>query len=113
MQSYKVCSTLTNIWDSITAYCTKRALLTLEHNHPIGNSVKVMVDVGLLLNSLTSNETRIGEWLNVMGYITSNPVPKSNLANREIGVQAIVLWSANTFDLVGYERSLDSKKKET
>lgn len=104
----------TDITNSVTAYCTKTGVLTLQHDHPPKNLARAMVDVGLLLNSLASNETQIGEWVNVMGYVTSclNQQLKGpgGSGNREINIQAIVLWSAKAFDLQGYERSLDEKK---
>jgi hypothetical protein len=95
----------------VSKYSTNTAVLTLEHNHPPNNSVKALVDVRLLLNTLKSNETSIGEWVNVMGYVTSERIqgPPVN-PKSEIKIQAIVLWSANSFNLEGYENSLDQKK---
>lgn len=88
----------------------KTAVLTLEHDHPPGNLLRVLVDVRLLVSTLKSNETQIGEWVHVMGYITSdqkhNRTPDARL---EIGVQAVVLWSAGPFSLTGYEKSLDQR----
>jgi hypothetical protein len=73
-----------------------------------------LVDVGLLLNSLASNETQIGEWVNVMGYIaSSSSQQKQSTSQRDVGIQAIVLWSSKAFDLAGYERSLDQRKIDT
>jgi len=70
-----------------------------------------MVDVRLLLNTLKSNETSIGEWVNVMGYVTSEQTQGRAVSPKpEIKIQAIVLWSANSFNLEGYEKSLDQKK---
>ncbi|KAH7407791.1 CST complex subunit Ten1 [Cadophora sp. MPI-SDFR-AT-0126] len=94
----------------VTGYSTKIATLTVEHNHPPGNALKAQVDVNLLITTLKSNETQIGEWVNVMGYITSSQKQKVNGEDKvEIGVQALVLWSAGPFNLAGYENSLDEK----
>ncbi|KAK0107058.1 hypothetical protein ONS95_003768 [Cadophora gregata] len=95
---------------SVTNYSTKTATLTLEHNHPLGNTIKAQVDVNLLVTTLKSNETQIGEWVNVMGYITGGQKHKvGGEQNVEIGVQALVLWSAGPINLAGYEKSLDEK----
>jgi len=94
----------------VTNYSTKEATLTLEHNHPPGNALKAQVDVKLLITTLKSNETHIGEWVNVMGYITGGQKEKVNDEEKvQIGVQALVLWSAGPFSLAGYEKSLDEK----
>ena len=103
-----ICSTF-----SVTDYSPKSALLTLEHNHPPGNILKVHVDVKLLLNSLKSHQTQIGEWLNVMGYIErrkKQSTPKTD--EGDIHVQALVLWSSGPFNLEGYEKSLGRKIAE-
>ena len=96
--------------NSVTNYSTKTATLTLEHNHPPGNAFKAQVDVKLLITTLKSNETHIGEWVNVMGYITGGQKEKVNGEEKiQISVQALVLWSTGPFSLVGYEKSFDEK----
>jgi hypothetical protein len=95
---------------SVTKYSTKTAMMTLEHNHPPGNSLKALVDVNLLLNTLKSNETQIGEWVNVIGYIER--MKKQNTPSNddlEVQAQALVLWTSGPFDLQAYERSVDRK----
>jgi hypothetical protein len=95
---------------------TKTALLTLEHNHPPGNKLKALVDIELLVTTLKSSETRIGEWVNVIGYIRS---PQKSQINRpddvqlQVQVQAILLWSSGPLKLDGYERSLDQQRADT
>jgi hypothetical protein len=85
------------------------ATLTLEHDFPSGSIHKALVDVNLLLSNLQSTDTRIGEWVNVMGYITAPPSnqhrnPEDRKTN--IFVQAIVLWSAGGVKLDEYENVL-------
>jgi hypothetical protein len=91
----------------------KTAILTLEHNHPAGNKLRALIDVRLLLNTMKSNETRIGEWLNVIGYVMASETVRTNGPHRNtqeaIPVQAIVLWSAGPLKLDGYQRSLDQQ----
>ncbi len=59
---------------------------------------------------MKSTETQIGEWVNVMGYITDNQ--RQDLTTdeeSEIGIQALVLWPAGPFNLASYEMSLHQK----
>jgi hypothetical protein len=67
------------------------------------------VDVNLLLGTLHSTDTRVGEWVNVMGYIrvpSSKQDPRSEDKQANISVQAIVLWSAGSVKLDEYEKFL-------
>lgn len=96
----------------MTNYSTKTAILTLEHNHPQGNLVKALVDVKLLASTLKSNETRVGEWVNAIGYVVaqqSNGAEKTSVLQPTVLIQAIVLWSCGPLKLDGYERSLDKQ----
>ncbi|KXH39502.1 hypothetical protein CNYM01_10632 [Colletotrichum nymphaeae SA-01] len=93
----------------VTAYSTHSAVLTLEHSFPKGSDISVLVDVQLLLSTMTSNQTRIGEWVNVVGYLT--PAPPGTRAKgtthepRIAAVQALMLWSAGPLNLQRYEAS--------
>ncbi|KAI1189136.1 CST complex subunit Ten1 [Nemania serpens] len=102
----------------ITAYSTHTAQVTLKHNYPRGNGhVEALVDVNLLLQTLNSEQTDIGQWVNVIGYLTFiNPaVPlaaidprhpsRSNTVTR-VGVQALIFWIARDLDLGTYEKSM-------
>jgi len=94
----------------VTRYSIASAILTLEHDHPLGNTSKALVDVELLLNCLRSNDTRIGEWVNVMGYISTEQGRKPNHPygiGLNVFIQAIALWSSGPFTLREYEKSLD------
>jgi len=69
------------------------------------------VDVKLLLESLKSEQTRIGEWVNVIGYITAILLPKTGhnslgCENARVDVQALLLWSAGPIDTQRYEASV-------
>lgn len=107
----------------MSSYTTKSATLTLKHNHPprqVGQAekpIKVQVDVRLLLTTMKAKETQVGEWVNVIGYITANPntTPKGDKLSEgasDLQVQALILWSAGSFDLHGYEQSLDHQRKD-
>lgn len=93
----------------MTGYDKKSAILTLEHNFPVDNGIKASVNVQLLLNILKSHETRIGEWVNIVGYIVDKDGQqgtKNRVPTTEISVQAIVLWSSGAIQLDAYERSI-------
>jgi hypothetical protein len=67
------------------------------------------VDVNLLLGTLHSTDTQLGEWVNVMGYITgplSSQHRNSEDKKANAFVQAIVLWSAGSVKLNEYENFL-------
>ncbi|TVY83216.1 hypothetical protein LSUE1_G005011 [Lachnellula suecica] len=93
-------------------YVTKTGILTLEHNHPQGQPLKALVNIDLILSTIKSHETRVGEWVNVMGYIHADSQSNSKHPGANdsvVQVQALVLWSSGPFDLQAYERSLDEQ----
>ncbi|PQE14946.1 telomere length regulation ten1 protein [Rutstroemia sp. NJR-2017a WRK4] len=99
----------------VTSYNRKSAILTLEHNFPVGNLLKAEVNIQLLIGGLTSQETRVGEWVNVMGYIESIDQVRSTRSfdsNFVVPVQAVVLWPSGPIHLDLYERSLTSHDQE-
>jgi hypothetical protein len=98
--------------DSVIKYDISSAILTLEHKYPPGSVQKALVDVKLLLSTLKSTDTRIGEWVNVMGYITATPSTQrlgTEQTKSTTSVQAIVLWSAGSVRLEEYEKSLSDQ----
>jgi hypothetical protein len=53
----------------------------------------------------------VGEWVNVISYVTAvSSATQCSDKSSNVQVQAIVLWSAGSFDLHNYERSLDRQK---
>ncbi|KAK1584830.1 CST complex subunit Ten1 [Colletotrichum navitas] len=91
----------------VTSYSTHSAVLTLEHSFPKGSHVTALVDVQLLLGTIKPNQTQIGEWVNVVGYVT--PLPPGTRAKgttgepRKAAIQALMLWSTGPLDLQRYE----------
>lgn len=85
------------------------AHLTLQHGFPKGSSIKALVDVRLLLERLTAEQTSVGEWVNVIGYICpapSAPMKKSSSRRTEasaVHIQALMLWSAGPLGISKYE----------
>jgi hypothetical protein len=97
----------------VTSYSTSAARLALGHLYPKDNTVTASVDVSLLLESLTDEKTRVGEYVNVIGYITEQKTTRHKKSpyqeSKQVGVQAIVLWSTGPMDLQKYERLLSPK----
>ncbi|KAI3342496.1 CST complex subunit Ten1 [Ustulina deusta] len=92
----------------VTGYSTHSAQVTLQHRYPKeGGDVEALVDVNLLLETLKSEQTDVGQWVHVIGYLTSvnQNSPRSKTASR-IGVQALILWIAQDLDLGAYEKSM-------
>lgn len=103
----------TNVVTSVTGYSTHSAILTLQHEYPRGTRVKVNTDVALLLQKLNAEQTNVGQWVHVIGYITSvkQALTKATMGSHtaNIGVQALVLWIAEDLDIASYEHALVSK----
>lgn len=98
---------------SVTKYCTNTSTLTLEHDHPVGNGLKVAVNVEIILEHLKADQVRVGEWIHVIGYVRSNQSDEAleTLGHtRGVSIQALLLWSAGPFRLKAYEDVLDGQK---
>lgn len=99
--------------NSVTAYSTASGTLTLQHQFPQDSDVRALVDVRLLLETISAEQTSVGQWVNVIGYITSPPsapVKKSTKMDAPtVLVQALVLWSTGSLDIGRYEACLTSK----
>ncbi|KAL2190921.1 hypothetical protein L209DRAFT_760719 [Thermothelomyces heterothallicus CBS 203.75] len=96
----------------VTSYIPASGVLALEHRLPEeARSVHALVDVNLVLESLGPEQTRVGEWVNVIGYIT-DIAPLADRGNESapgtqiVHAQAVLLWSAGPFDIRRYEASL-------
>lgn len=99
--------------NSVTAYSTATASLTLEHLYPEGTNVVVSVDVQLLLQTLEPGITMVGEWVNVIGYVVEQP-NKGRRGKRSdaIGacVQALVMWPTGPLDIQRYEATFEGER---
>jgi len=73
------------------------------------------VDVRLVLGALQSEMTRVGEWLNVIGYVTARcGTPEPGLdaaveAPEAAHVQALAVWPTGPLDVQRYERTFGEK----
>lgn len=115
----------------ITDYNQATGCLALQHAYPPPPSpcLTAIVDVNILLERLKSTDTRIGEWLNVMGYVEAHPEPleeksshrrghhnhvkreerKGGKPTARVRVQAVMLWSAGAVRLAEYEKALAAR----
>ncbi|KAI1428653.1 CST complex subunit Ten1 [Xylaria sp. FL1777] len=84
------------------------ARVAVEHRCPRENDhVEAFVDVKLLLETLKSEQTDVGQWVHVIGYLSSihRNSSRSKTGPRVV-VQALILWVARDLDLGAYEKSM-------
>ncbi|KAK4177693.1 telomere capping, CST complex subunit-domain-containing protein [Triangularia setosa] len=92
---------------SVTSYSTESGVLTLQYRGCEDSQLSfALIDVNLVLQSLGGEQTRIGEWVNVIGYVTSTDSRKLDDTNPVVEVQATLLWSAGPLNLQKYEASV-------
>lgn len=104
---------LVNSIHSVTSYSIASGHLTLQHKFPKASEVRALVDVRLLLEKLTVEQTSVGQWVNVIGYISSPPSApakkqssKYKIETPVVHVQALMLWSTGPLDISRYETCL-------
>lgn len=118
----------------VTSYTLSTGTLTLQHAYPppLHPCANVQVDAKLLLENMNGTDCRVGEWVNIMGYIewgasktrapqdleegkrTRKRKPKAeDVVKRgdEVNVQAVMLWSAGAIKLGEYEKHLEDRKR--
>ncbi|CAP72813.1 uncharacterized protein PODANS_2_2430 [Podospora anserina S mat+] len=93
----------------VTSYSTESGVLTLQYRGSEDRQLTfASVDVNLVLQSLKAEQTRVGEWVNVIGYVTSTDSKKLGDTNPVVEVQATLLWSAGPLNLEKYEASVQA-----
>ena len=119
----------------VTRYTLSTGVLELQHAYatPSDTSIVASVDVNVILESLNREDTQVGAWVNVMGYVEEvakerkrergHGQGQSGSANstrdrvRErpravrVRVQAIMLWSAGGLKIGEYESTLEARLK--
>ena len=101
---------------SVISYASASASLQLGHAFPKGTDISVLVDVEMLLPTLNSEATRVGEWVNVIGYVKPRPKASSKSRSTEkpmVLVQALMIWPTGPLDVQRYERSLADPGTDT
>ncbi|EAW08091.1 nuclear telomere cap complex subunit Ten1 [Aspergillus clavatus NRRL 1] len=95
---------------SVRTYHIPTGHLLLEHNYPRGKSARVAVDINAVLDSVTSEELRVGSWVHVLGYvrryINESNAPFAAKIAGPVYVDAVVVFSAGAIVLGDYERIL-------
>ncbi|KAL7937018.1 CST complex subunit Ten1 [Trichoderma chlorosporum] len=86
----------------VISYDTATACLSLGHMYPPGTNEVVRVDLGLVLETIQSGATQVGQWVNVVGYITEG-------IESLVQVQALLLWPTGPLDIGRYEKSLQEQ----
>ncbi|TGJ84286.1 hypothetical protein E0Z10_g4503 [Xylaria hypoxylon] len=99
----------------VVRYSTHSAQVILKHRFPKeSGDVEAFVDVKLILQTLGSEQTDVGQWVHVIGYLTFvDQNPLGSKTTPRVSVQALILWVARDLDLGAYEKSMlvDAKAK--
>ena len=78
--------------------------------------MRAAVDVNLLVRTLKTNQTDVGSWINVTGYVTSidqrTTRPTNGSPAATVGVQALLVWAAEDLDITAYENALAADHDE-
>lgn len=90
----------------VQKYDVHTATLTLSSSGVSVNNVEL--DVRLLLDSLKRTDTAVGEWVNVVGYITDIRRDREKI---EVCVQAVMLWSAGAVRVEEYEMAVREREE--
>ncbi|KAA8644772.1 nuclear telomere cap complex subunit Ten1 [Aspergillus tanneri] len=89
----------------VRTYSVSTGHLILEHHYPRrrqnSDPPTVSVDINPVLETVTSEELRVGSWINVLGYVR-----RSIDANETVYVEAVMVFPAGAIGLGEYERIL-------
>ena len=113
---------------SVDYYDSVSGTLALSHKspargpYPIQRTTIAQVNVELLLSTLSSTDTQVGEWVNVIGYVENKEAVAFSLKHAKVQptsyveIKAIILWSAGAVRIAEYEKSLrdrlDARREE-
>ncbi|CAK7272993.1 hypothetical protein SEPCBS119000_005418 [Sporothrix epigloea] len=91
----------------VTEYDLASGILTMQHQYqnrhtPHRTDVRARVHIDLVLERLTAEQTSVGAWINVLGYVADA------VDTGDIHIQAVLLWSTGPLNLQEYERQLSS-----
>ncbi|KAL7799007.1 CST complex subunit Ten1 [Trichoderma ceciliae] len=94
----------------VISYDTSTACLNLGHMYPPGTDETVWVNIELILETIPSALTQVGQWVNVVGYIMEgNKSGVQRVLGQDaspVHVQALLMWSTGPLDIGRYEKSL-------
>ena len=119
----------------VTRYTLSTGVLELQHAYPHPPKIPTiaLVDVNVVLEGLKKEDTQVGAWINVIGYVEEvvrevkrrqgqgqekmGPDTRNGERVREgprvvrVKVQSIVLWNACGVKIGEFERTLESRLK--
>lgn len=116
----------------VTNYVLSTGTLELQHAYPLSTTTTfALVDVNLLLEGLKRDDTLVGAWVNVIGYVDGfvreARTGRMKAKDEDIGegirrghgggkvlsvrVQAVMLWGAGALRTGGYESALEARLK--
>ena len=119
----------------VTRYTLSTGVLELQHAYrpPPKIPTIALVDVNVVLEGLKREDTQVGAWINVVGYVEEavregkrgqgqgqekmGPATRNGEKVREgpkvvrVRVQAIMLWNAGGVKIAEYERTLENRLK--
>lgn len=103
---------------SVQHYDSTSGTLLLTHSYPEppARQVVARVNVDHVLETTRSVELQTGAWINVIGYVSerdegAGKSREDGLRAAQVGVQALLLWSAGTLKLDDYEKALLARKE--
>ena len=91
----------------VVAYNVHRGLLDLAHAYPAAASssnVLAMVDITVIVETMSRKDLEVGAWVNVIGYVQE--CKGKVRAPMRVGVQAIIIWGAEGVRLGQYEKAV-------
>ena len=94
--------------------------LSLQHAHGTSKdgNVTALVNVDLLLEGLKREDTEVGAWVNIIGYVEdvvgqgnkdSNPNGREEGGDVRVNVKAVMLWNAGGVRIEQYEKVLQER----
>jgi hypothetical protein len=95
----------------VDSYSVSTALLKLQHRDAADTNVSALVDARLVLERLSGDHTRPGEWVNVLGYVTAILPGNPRHDELVVQVQALLVWSAGALDIQQYQASVQSLQR--
>lgn len=113
------CGMPANSGHSVTSYSIASAQLALQHHFPKTSEVTAVVDVRLLLEKIDAEQTAIGQWVNIIGYVAVSPTDPANkklhskMDASTVHVQALVLWPAGPLRIDRYEICLADMRESS
>lgn len=74
---------------SVRQYNVTEGHLILEHNYPRDKDANtVSVDINAVLEDVTSEQLRVGAWLNVLGYVRDAQSPSTSFSSSQLDAQS-------------------------